>query len=202
MGQRALIFDLGGVLVDWDPRYAMAPLIPEPERLEQFLTEIVGRPFLHQVDTGRPFPDAVADRVRAHPEWADELAAYGARWPEMVRGTIPGTAALLRELDEAGAPLFALSNWPADTFWVARERFVVLEVFSDIVVSGEVGLAKPDPRIYTLALERFGRRPAECTFVDDRPDNVDAAATLGLEAVRFTGAADLRCHPAIDAWLR
>lgn len=200
-GSRALIFDLGGVLVDWDPRYAMASVITDPERLEAFLDDVAGPAFLHQVDTGRPVDDAVADRIAAFPRWAAELSAYGRRWPEMVRGEVPGTADLLRDLDAAGAPLFALSNWPADTFWVARERFAVLGVFADVVVSGEVGLAKPDPRIYTLALGRFGRAAADCVFVDDRPDNVAAAEQVGMAGVRFTDAATLRRHPAITAWL-
>lgn len=197
-----LIFDLGGVLVDWDPRHLMTSVIPDPERREWFLEHVASRDFLHEVDSGRPFPDAAADRARAHPDWADELTAYAERWPETIRGSIPGTEQLLRDLHDAGAPLFALSNWPADTFWVAHQRFAVLEVFADIVVSGEVGLVKPDPAIYTLALDRFGRTAGECVFVDDRPDNVAAAASVGIEGVRFAGADLLREHPAVAAWLR
>lgn len=143
----------------------------------------------------------MAERSARFPDWTAEIEAYAARWPEMVRGAVPGTEELLRDLHTVGAPLFALSNWPAETFWVARERFGVLEVFADIVVSGFVGLIKPDPRIFALALERFGRRPKECTFVDDRTENVAAAAALGIDGVVFRDAASLREAPAVRAWL-
>ena len=198
---RTLVFDLGGVLVDWDPRYLMRGLVPDPERLEWFLEHVCGEEFVGPVDRGRAFADAVEERVARFPRWRAEIEAYAARWDEMVRGAIPGTTALLGELAAAGAPLYALSNWPADTFWVARERFAVLRVFRDVVVSGEVGLAKPDPAIYALALERFGLAAGEAVFVDDRPDNVAAAQGAGFEGVRFTDAATLRTHPAVAAWL-
>lgn len=198
---RTLIFDLGGVLVDWDPRYLLRELIADPARLEWFLTEVCGADFVDPVDRGRPFVEAVAERVARFPEWRAEIEAYARRWDEMVRGEIPGTSALLEDLAAAGAPLYALSNWPADTFWVAREWFPALRVFTDVVVSGEVGLAKPDPRIYRLALDRFGRAAGDCVFVDDRADNVAAARAEGIGAVRFTDAAALRAEPAVAAWL-
>lgn len=198
---RTLIFDLGGVLVDWDPRHLLRELITDPARLEWFLEHVCGPDFVDPVDRGRPFAEAVAERVATHPQWRAEIEAYVARWPEMVRGAIPGTTELLGDLAAAGAPLYALSNWPADTFWVARERFEVLSVFTDIVVSGQVGLAKPDPRIYRLALARFGRDAAECVFVDDRPVNVAAAAATGIEGLLFTDAATCREHAAVAAWL-
>lgn len=198
---RVLVFDLGGVLVDWDPRYLMAQVVEDPDRLEWFLAHVCGEDWLEPVDRGEPFADAVARRSAEFPAWASEIATYARRWPEMVRGAVPGTTELLRELHDAGVTLTALSNWPADTFRVARERFAVLEVFTDVVVSGFVGLTKPDPAIYRLALERVGRRAADCVFVDDRPRNVAAAAALGFEGIVFTGAADLRAHPAVAARL-
>lgn len=198
---RTLIFDLGGVLVDWDPRHLLSELIEDPERLEWFLEHVCGPDFIGPVDRGRPFAEAVAERAAGFPTWRAEIEAYAARWPEMIRGDVPGTATLLADLDAAGAPLYALSNWPADTFWVARERFAVLRVFRDLVVSGEVGLTKPDPRIYRLALARFGLDAGGCVFVDDRPENVAAARDCGIEAVRFTDAGALRSHPAVAAWL-
>ena len=201
MTRPVLIFDLGGVLVDWDPRYLFDAVIEDPDRRRWFLTHVAGAEFLDQVDRGRPFPETVAEWSRRFPGWADALDAYARRWDETVRGAVPGTEELLRELAAAGAPLFALSNWPADTFWVARRRFAVLEVFGDIVVSGEVGLVKPDPAIYRLALERFGLSPGSCVFVDDRAVNVDGARAVGMRAVRFTDAATLRTDPAVTAWL-
>ena len=196
-----LIFDLGGVLVDWDPRYLMAGVIEDPERLEWFLAHVCSAEFTAGVDRGQPFAEAVARRSARFPAWATEIETYARRWPEMVRGALAGTEELLRDLHAAGAPLTALSNWPADTFWVARERFGVLEVFSDVVVSGFVGLAKPDPEIYRLALSRSGLRAPDCAFVDDRAENVDAAVALGIEGIRFTDAAALRRHPTVARWL-
>lgn len=195
------IFDLGGVLVDWDPRYLMDGVIDDPERLEWFLAHVCSEEFTAGVDRGEPFAQAVARRAALFPAWTVEIETYARRWPEMVRGAVAGTEELLRDLHAAGAPMTALSNWPADTFWVARERFAVLEVFTDVVVSGFVGLAKPDPEIYRLALSRAGVPASACAFVDDRPENVDAAAALGIEGVGFTDAATLRAHPAITAWL-
>ena len=194
---RTFVVDLGGVLVDWDPRYLMAELIEDPERLEWFLAHVCDEDWLGPVDRGEPFAVAVARRSARFPEWSTEIAAYAARWPEMVRGEIEGTARLLWDLRAAGAPMVALSNWPADTFWVARERFAVLEVFSDVVVSGFVGLTKPDPAIYRLTLERSGLRARGCVFVDDREVNVAAARELGMSAIRFTDAAALRAHPEV-----
>ena len=198
---RLLIFDLGGVLVDWDPRYVMASVIGDAARLEWFLAHVCSEDWLGPVDRGEPFADAVARRQAEFPAWAGEIDTYARRWPEMVRGAIPGTTELLRELHAAGVELTALSNWPADTFGVARERFGVLEVFTDVVVSGFVGLTKPDPAIYRLALDRAGRRPEECVFVDDRAVNVAAAEALGLEGIHFSDAAALRSHPTIAARL-
>lgn len=195
------VFDLGGVLVDWDPRYLLASVIDDPERLEWFLAHVCDETWTAGPDTGEPFAEAVARRTAEFPAWAEEIAAYAERWPEMVRGALPGTEQVMRDLHAAGAPLVALSNWPADTFWVARERFAVLELFSEVVVSGFVGCRKPDPAIYRLALERAGRTAEACFFVDDRPENVAAAEELGMTGVPFTDAAALRRHPAVAAWL-
>ena len=197
----ALVFDLGGVLVDWDPRYLMERVITDPGRLEHFLTHVCPEEWADPVNRGEPFADALARRRAEFPAWAAEIEAYVTRWPEMVRGALPGTEELLRELDAAGAPLLALSNWPADTFWVARERFAVLEVFTEIVVSGFVGAMKPDPAIFDVLLDRSGRPAHECVLVDDRAGNVAAARDAGLGGILFRDAATLRTEPAIRAWL-
>jgi 2-haloacid dehalogenase len=196
-----LIFDLGGVVVDWDPRHLYDRLIPDPGRRRVFLTEICSPEWNRLLDGAVPMEEMVQRRCAEFPDWVAEIRAYRDRWPEMLGRTVAGTPELLEELRAAGAPLFAVTNWSADTFPAACERFEVFGVFTDIVVSGRVGLVKPDPAIYELALERFGVARETGLFVDDQPANVAAAQALGLPAVRFTDAATLRAHPAVAAHL-
>lgn len=201
-GNRALILDIGGVVVDWNPRYLYDRLIPDERQRDRFLAEICPAWWNVELDRGRPFESAVRERVRDHPEWADCIRAYHRRWVEMLGGLVAGMEALLLELRAAGAPLYAITNWSAETFPLARRKFPVLEVFDDaVVVSGEVGLIKPDPRIFELALGRFGLDAARCLFVDDSEHNVVAADRLGIRAERFTDAVSLRRHPDVAAYL-
>lgn len=200
--RRALIFDLGGVVVDWNPRYLFDGLIADPGERDRFLTEICPPWWNVELDRGRPFAAAVRERVREHPEWAEHIRAYHLRWVDMLGGLMPGMGSLLTELRAAGAPLYAITNWSAETFPLARRRFPVLDVFGEaIVVSGEVGLVKPDPRIFELALHRFGLDRDRCLFVDDTEYNVTAARAVGMRAERFTGSAALRRHPDVAAYL-
>jgi 2-haloacid dehalogenase len=201
-GRHALIFDIGGVIVDWDPRYLFDGLIPDPHARDRFLTDICPRWWNVELDRGRPFESAVRERVRDHPAWACYIRAYQHRWLEMLGGLVAGMEALLLELHAAGAPLYAITNWSAETFPLARRTFPVLEMFDDaVVVSGEVGLVKPDPRIFELALRRFGLAPDRCLFIDDNEENVVAAGLLGMRAQRFTDAASLRGHPDVATYL-
>ena len=147
------------------------------------------------LDAGRPFAEAAAELSGKFPEYAHLIAAWGERFGETITDPIPGVHAIVAELDVRGVPLFAITNFSAD-FWPpfhARER-VFFDRFRDILVSGQVGLLKPDPAIYHLALDRFGLRPAEALFVDDRLINVEAAAAIGMPAHLFTTADDLRAR--------
>jgi 2-haloacid dehalogenase len=197
-GTRALIFDLGQVLVDWDPRHLYDRLIPDPVRRETFLTTVCPPSWNASLDAGTVLADAVRERSARFPEWAPEIAAYVEQWPAMLGGLLPGIEQLIDDLHAREVPLYALSNWSRETFPLALQRFPMLtSTFADIVISGEVGLVKPDPAIFGYALTRFGRSAQECLFIDDNADNVAGAGLVGLPAVRFTGVADLRQHPTI-----
>ncbi|HET9555993.1 MAG TPA: HAD family phosphatase [Actinomycetota bacterium] len=192
MAVKAAVFDLGGVLIDWDPRYLYRKLLADEGEVEEFLATVCTPEWNAEQDRGRPFADGVAELVERHPAHAAAIAAYHERWPEMLGGDIPGAVELLAELRATGVPLYALTNWSAETFVLARERFEFLDWFCGLLVSGEEGVIKPDPAIFELLLDRFGLDPGSAFYVDDSEANVDAAAALGLDAVRFTGPGQLR----------
>ena len=188
-----VVFDLGAVLIDWDPRYVYRDLFPGDEpAMEAFLADVTSSTWNHQMDAGRPWADAIAELVDTHPERRELIEAYWTRWPEMLGGEITGTVEILAELRERGLRLFALTNWSAETFPIARERFAFLAWFEGIVVSGEEGLAKPDPALYRTLLERHAVAPGEALFVDDRSENVAAAEALGMQGLVFRTPEALR----------
>jgi 2-haloacid dehalogenase len=189
----AIVFDLGGVLIDWDPRYLYRPLFGSDEdAMEDFLARVCPPEWNRQMDAGLPFAEAVAQRQREFPGHAALIALWKDRWAKMLRDAIPGTVEILAALRERDHRLIALTNWSAETFPMARGRFEFLGWFEDIVVSGAERLVKPDPRIFRLALERNGLEAGATVFIDDQMPNVEAAAALGIDAVHFQGAAALR----------
>ena len=192
MALKAVVFDLGGVLIDWDPRYLFRKLLADEAAVEEFLATVCTPEWNAELDRGRPFAEGVAELVERHPEHAAAIAAYHERWPEMVAGDIPGTVEVLAELRAAGVPLYALTNWSAETFAITRGRFEFLEWFDGLLVSGEERVTKPDPAIFQLLLDRFGLDPTATVFVDDSEANVAAARRLGFDAIRFTGHEELR----------
>jgi 2-haloacid dehalogenase len=190
---QAIIFDLGGVLIDWDPRYLYRPIFGDDvASMEDFLTRICPPDWNRQMDAGVSFADAVAQRQREFPEHAELIALWRDGWPQMLHGALPQTVDVLAELRARSHRLVALTNWSAETFPIALDRFQFLRWFEDIVVSGAERLAKPDPRIYRLTLERNRLDPGRTIFIDDVPANVHAAAALGIDALHFQGAAGLR----------
>jgi 2-haloacid dehalogenase len=188
----AVLFDLGGVLVDWNPRHLYRRLFADEAAMEAFLTTVCTQAWNEEQDAGRSFAEGVALLLARHPHYAEEIGAYDLRWGEMLNGPIDASVAILAELRGRGVPMFGLTNWSAEKFPVARERFAFLEWFVGIVVSGEERLKKPDPRIFRLAAERFGLDPPDTLFVDDSPTNVAAAARLGFRTHRYVGAPALR----------
>lgn len=188
-----ILFDLGAVLIDWNPRYLYRPLFKGDEAaMERFLGEIVPPAWNHEIDAGKSFADAVAERALAHPDHAQMIALWKDGWAKMLHGAIPESVDILAGLRARGYRLYALTNWSAETFPLARQRFEFLKWFGDIVVSGEVGLAKPDPRIFELAIERCRLEPAQTLFIDDNLPNVEAARASGLHALQFLSPAGLR----------
>lgn len=189
----AIIFDLGGVLVDWNPRYLYRKLLNgDEDAVGRFLSEICTAEWNIRLDAGRSIDEGIAELAARHPEQELLIRAWKDRWEEMLRGPIEETVATLEELYERGLALYALTNWSAETFPIARRRFPFFARFRDIVVSGEEGVAKPDPAIFQILLRRAGLVAQRSVFVDDSPVNVAAAERLGFHAIRFTTADHLR----------
>ncbi len=187
-----MIFDLGGVLIDWDPRHLYRQLFDDPDDMERFLAEVATAAWNHEQDAGRPLVEGTAELVALHPERRALIEAYYGRWPEMLGGAIEGTVDILAEVRRTGTPVYALSNWSAETFPVTRDRYPFLDWFDGVLISGEIGVAKPDRRMFRTLVERYDLEPRRSVFVDDLERNVEAAAALGFVAIRFTGADDLR----------
>lgn len=189
----AVVFDLGGVLIDWNPRHLYRRLFDGDETtMEWFLAEICTADWNAEQDAGRSWHEAVETLARKHPEHRALIEAYDQRWPEMLGGAIDGTVEILDELRVSGLRLAALSNWSAAKFPIALERYEFLGWFETIVVSGEVGIAKPDPRIFQLMLDRTGLEPAATLFVDDVQANLAVAAALDLRTQLFRDPPALR----------
>lgn len=188
----AVVFDLGGVLVDWNPRHLYRHLFEDEAEMEGFLADVVSPAWNLEQDRGRPFADGIAELTRAHPDRAHLIEAFWDRWIEMLGEPLHETVALLEQLDAAGVRLFALTNWSAETFAIGASRLPFLDRFEGVIVSGQVKLAKPDPAIFRLLADRYGLDPARTLFVDDMRPNVEAAAALGFRAIQFTDAPSLR----------
>ncbi len=188
----AVVFDLGGVLIDWDPRHLYRKLFDGEEAMERFLREVCNDAWNEKQDAGRKLSEATETLIAEHPGQAEMIRAYYDRWPEMLAGPLPRTVAVLADLKEAGIPLFSLTNWSAETFPIAFKRFDFLHWFDDIVVSGAEGVIKPDRRCFDILVGRSGLPAASLIFVDDRMDNVVEAQNAGLEALQFTTADQLR----------
>lgn len=180
-----IIFDLGNVLLDWSPRYLYSKIFQDEDQIDWFLDNVCTDDWIRELDGGKPFAEGVAERSRLYPQFADQIEAFDKRWQETLRGEIAGSVRLLEELHDAGAPIYALTNFSAEKYRETRPRYGFFSRFTGLVVSGEEGLMKPDPAIYRLLLQRFGLRAEECLFIDDRPANVAAAQELGIAAVRF-----------------
>jgi 2-haloacid dehalogenase len=188
---RAVVFDVGHVLIDWNPRYLYEKLIPDQDRLDWFLAEVVTHDWHFQHDAGRPAAQTTAELAALFPAEAELIAAYVPRWLETIGRPVPGVAALVERLHARGVPLFAITNFSGE-FWPRfATHYPLVQRFRDVVVSGDERLVKPDPAIFNLALHRFGLSAGEALFIDDRPDNVESAARCGFVGHHFTGAEPL-----------
>jgi 2-haloacid dehalogenase len=189
---RAVVFDLGGVLLDWNPRHLYRKLFDDETEMERFLSEVCTMEWHHAHDLGVPPEETSPPLAAAHPEHAEMIWAWTQRTEEMLSGPIDGTVEILEELTAAGVPCYALTNMESWTYPSRRERYAFLTWFDGTVVSGLEGVAKPDPRVFELLLDRFGLIAAETLFIDDSAKNVEAAKAVGLRAIQFESSAALR----------
>lgn len=183
-----VIFDLGGVIVDWNPRYLMDRAIPDPRKREEFLAWIPAANFLLALDVAPDSRAAIAPIVAQHPQYAAEITAYIDRFEETVAGEFPEMANLARRLQAANVPLYGLTNWAGDTFDLVRPRLPTLALMRDIVVSGHEGMIKPDPRIFELMCRRGGFAPPQSVFIDDNLKNTEAARAFGMAGIHHRSA--------------
>lgn len=187
-----MIFDFGGVVVDWDMRHLFRQVFDDHDEMETFLAEVLTPAENLRCDLGTPLATVVGELAERHPHHRGALEAWRDRWIETIPREIPGTADLIDELIAAGHPVLGLSNFSAETFPWCRRRYPVFERFDGIVLSGEVGVSKPDPAIYRLVCERNGIEPSDAVFLDDSPTNVAGARAVGMPAFLFTGVAQAR----------
>jgi 2-haloacid dehalogenase len=188
----SVVFDIGGVLLDWSPDYLYAELIPDAAEREHFLTTIATPAWNRQQDAGRSWAEAVAELSSLHPEHAEWIEAYDKRWLKMVSGVIQGTAGVVTELRDRQIPTYALTNFSEEKWQVAKDAFGILGGFVGEVVSGREQTIKPDEKIYRILLERYDLDPARTFYTDDLQHNVDGARALGIDAELFVGADTLR----------
>lgn len=186
-----VIFDLGDVLIAWDPRNLYRKLIPDQEVMEDFLANVCTPAWNVRQDAGRSLEEGTAELLAAFPQHEAWIRAFYERWPEMLGGVIEGTAELLGQLRAGGCRVLALTNWSAETFPLAQRLFPVLGEFEGIVVSGQEGTIKPDPAIYRLLCTRYRVSPDRAVFIDDNPRNVEAARAIGMHGIRFTAPPQL-----------
>ena len=187
------VFDLGGVLIDWNPRHLYRKLFAgDDTAMEHFLATVCTTEWNQRQDAGRPFADAVRALLPTHADKVDLIEAFGQRFDEMIAGPIEGSVNVLAELKARGVPLYALSNWSAETFPPQRARFAFLDWFDGIVVSGHEGVIKPDARIFRILCERYRIAPDSAVFIDDVATNAEAASALGIHGIHFRSADELR----------
>lgn len=187
-----LVFDIGNVLLHWDPDHLYARLIPDPGERAAFFRDILPPEWNLEQDRGRPWAEAEAERIALFPDKADLIRAWRARWHETIPYALDRNVAVLEEALAANIPCYAITNFAADTFREAQARFPFLTRFHGAVVSAEERLLKPDPAIFEVFLTRYGRQPAECLFLDDSAKNIATARSMGFSTVHVTPETDLR----------
>ena len=189
-----IIFDFGNVLVQWHPELVYGDYFGDEAKAWWFLRHVADNDWRLRIDAGESTDACILELQARYPEYREAVALYRSRWREMLTGEVPGMREVLSQLTAEGSryEVYGLTNWSMETFPEARERFGILRMIDRYVVSGAEGLVKPDPRLFQVLLDRYGLCAADCTFVDDNPDNVAAARGMGMRGIVFTGADDLR----------
>ncbi len=192
MQPNAVLFDIGNVFVEWNPRFLYQKLIDDADELDRFLAEVVTLDWHSEHDRGRPFAEGVADLSSQFPEYQDLIQAYDTRWEETLGGVIQGSVDVMMELLERGIRVYGLTNFSAEKWPAFCRNHDFTDMFEGVVVSGEEGLIKPDPRIYHTAIARFHLDPEATVYIDDRRENVLAAEQLDMIGHQFTAPGVLR----------
>jgi 2-haloacid dehalogenase len=192
LNRSIVVFDLGGVLIDWDPRYVYRSLFSEPSAMEKFLATVCTADWHRAHDLGADVRRSCEELARRHPEYRDMIMVWAERGEQMAVGQFDDTVAVLGDLTASGIPCYALSNMEPEAFRIRCSRFPFMQRFEAHVISGIEGVAKPDRRIFEILLHRHGLRPQSTVFIDDQARNVTAARELGLSALTFSSAAQLR----------
>lgn len=188
-----VIFDLGGVLIDWNPDYVYRTIFEDEKKMNDFYAEICTSEWNEEQDGGRSLKDATEELVARFPDHEENIRAYYGRWEEMLKGPIEETVEVLKEVKEKGkVRLYALTNWSAETFPIALNRFEFLHWFDGRLVSGEERMRKPFPEIYQLLVRRFNIDPRTAVYIDDNDRNLSAPKEMGIETIHFSNASDLR----------
>lgn len=188
---QAIIFDFGGVLLDWDPHALYRRFIDQSQKIDQFLAEVDFATWNAEQDRGRPFAEGVATLSSQFPHHSHLIRAYYDHWEDSIVGPIPGSATILRKLKQAGYPLYGLSNWSAETFPKVRKKYTFFDLLDDIVLSGDAKMLKPDPAIFNLLLNKIGYPAPNCLLIDDSQANIVTAESLGFNAIHFKSPAQL-----------
>ncbi|MCL5260249.1 MAG: HAD family phosphatase [Gammaproteobacteria bacterium] len=186
-----IIFDLGGVLIDWDPRNVYKKIFSSETEMEDFLTNVCNTEWVLKQDAGQTLEEGTKMLCALHPDKSELIEAYYQRWHEMINGEISGTVEILNQLEERKFKLYALTNWSRETFPYAKNKFKFLHTFLDIVVSGEEKIIKPNKKIYEILLTRNNLKANESVFIDDNIANIEAAKSLGITAIQFISAPKL-----------
>ncbi|KGM35902.1 HAD family hydrolase [Inquilinus limosus] len=184
-GRPTIVFDIGAVLLEWNPRHLYRKLFADEAAMETFLAEVCTHDWNLSMDGGVPFPEAIAAKVAEFPHHEELIRAFDERWEEMVPHLIDGTVEILKGLKDRGDKVYAITNFSAEKFAVALAKYPFLGWFDGVIVSAHEKLLKPDARIYRLLESRFGLDLADCIFIDDNPDNVAGARAVGMRAIRF-----------------
>ena len=193
MAIKNIIFDFGGVVMDWNPRYFFKDYFKDDEKMEYFLKNIATDEWNIEQDRGRSLADGTDFQVEKHPEWEKEIRAYYDNWTMMLKSDIPENVEILRKLEHSKYELFGLTNWSAETFPFALENYDFFKIFKDkIVVSGAEKMIKPDPEIWNILLERYQIKAEESVFIDDNFKNIEAAKKLGFICVHIKENTDLK----------
>jgi len=189
---KAILFDYGNVLLDWNPRYVYRRYFPnDPEGMERFLQEVNFMEWNAQQDKGRPFAAGVAILSKQFPQHSDLIQAYHEHWVDSIGEAFTGTVEIMKQLKQAGYPLYGFSNWSAETFPYARAKYDFFDLFDDMVISGAVGFVKPEPEIYQIMLDKIRRPAQECLLIDDSLPNLNQANTMGFATIHFKTSSQL-----------